>query len=289
MYYSKTFVPGQFSPDYWEASTLNVLDSFTVGKIIGSRPVQPTVTMKRTTSTLIADLDEVDLDRPNLFGKTISLVEYPSEVKLSSTTVFGRLLYFSEEADARFNEGIILTGGTISVAESSNVSVKSSDRYVSNKLSTVESPELPMIASTYSYATTLASIVESKLATVNTAPKISFDIDVIESGTLEVVQFGLVKTKLEERLTLTDKSINGSISEARTVVLDYTPTVQTASLSNYELAAYQNPNVTSVETLQLRSTRSAVGEVKALAIESVNTSISMEPSTVTYGQNPLNT
>lgn len=114
MYYSKTFVPGQFSPDYWEASTLNVLDSFTVGKIIGSRPVQPTVTMKRTTSTLIADLDDLKLEASSLSFDGIQILDSLG-MRLNSVGILGMNLIVTEASSALLNS-LAITNSDISSA-----------------------------------------------------------------------------------------------------------------------------------------------------------------------------
>lgn len=290
MYYSKTFVPGQFSPDYWEASTYGVLGSFTVGKIIGSRPVQPTVSMNRTTSTHIADLDETDLNRPSLSASGIYVVEALKEVVLNSTTIEGKLLAFSEEVNTVLNERILDSVGLFTVAESSFSDIQVTDVYNSINLSTLDLGYVNGIRATSSYTSNFPiDILEPVEFTLDTNSKVYLGISSTEIADLEVSSFGLLYPKLESNLVLADSPSSGSVGSLKFAVEEYNPVVQLNNKHVSELVKFSDGQTFQGIVMQTRAPTSSIGgtyEGNVLAGESTVANIS--PNTVQLGATPFN-
>ena len=75
MYYSKTFIAGQFSPDYWEVRLDNVLEAHDVGKVVQFESISPTPKMTSAILIDVLDLDNLVIDNSKLSSTDLSVLE----------------------------------------------------------------------------------------------------------------------------------------------------------------------------------------------------------------------
>lgn len=86
MYYAKTFVPGQFSPEYWDVPT-NVLTEYDYGTVIMSNTIQPTIGLVRPTDIYILAMDgENSLPYSN-YSSTFTTTIETSEVDITHSNL----------------------------------------------------------------------------------------------------------------------------------------------------------------------------------------------------------
>ncbi len=84
MYYSKTFVAGQFSPDYWEVKLYDVLRVGSTGKAFVFDPIPVVANMSSAVHIDIMDIDETDIERSNLQAYPLSILSHDRTTYKSS-------------------------------------------------------------------------------------------------------------------------------------------------------------------------------------------------------------
>ena len=86
MYYAKTFIPGQFSPEYWDVPT-NVLTEYDYGTVIMSNTLQPTTGLVRPTEIYILAMDGENSIPHSNYGSTFTTTIETSEVDITHSNL----------------------------------------------------------------------------------------------------------------------------------------------------------------------------------------------------------
>lgn len=143
MYYSKTFVPGQFSPDYWEVNTLESLEQYSVGKVFLPNTIYPSVTLVRPTELSIVDLDEMSIEANDIYGSyTLGAFEF------DEATVGPELAY---------------SGSFIGAIQIAETTVEVMDSYIGRAFSTTDFDEVALNLNSYTYNTVNVLVPNERL------------------------------------------------------------------------------------------------------------------------------
>lgn len=86
MYYAKTFIPGQFSPEYWDVKT-NVLEGYDLGTAILSNTIEPKIGLDRTTSIYILAMDRGNNVKHSNYGGVLTSVLSIQPVDINKTNL----------------------------------------------------------------------------------------------------------------------------------------------------------------------------------------------------------